>query len=422
MRRLSYFLVLLPALCLPRAKVWSREKNYIHYRWEQGFTAINGYALCHDWNGYIWIGTENGVMRFNGYDFRLYTSRDGLPDNEVFGFIENNDGRLWLLPFANTLAYIRTDVIYNEATDTSLRKYKLASCPLFIYFDAEGTSWIYEQGILTRHTAKGQVQKIRSIDGIPLANKWVKYWLGPGQELMALVDDRIYRWGNKAFHQVSTLPFEVKGYTYADSSLICDFQSGKQIQYRDTAGSLVMDIKNTSVLKSAGTLRIVRLSREELGIGTDAGFYIYNTGSLHITDSFLTGCRVNAILSARDGAIWLGTTGKGIYRFMTTPVKSVKGIPEQAPILYIRGTDKGMYGTTDRSELIQAVWSSRGLMEKLRNDIINPNPSYRQYVFIARNRRGQWLSFGQNTKCDLRRHPQRTDGLLQRQATRPGAG
>jgi len=392
MCRLSYLITLLPALCLPQAKLWSRETNYIHYRWEQGFTAINGYALCQDRNGYIWIGTENGLMRFNGYDFKLYTTRDGLPDNEIFGFIEDKDGRLWLLPFANTLAYIRNGIIYNESTDTALRSNKLASCPVCVYFDGDGTSWIQERSVLTRHTTKGYVQKITQIDGLSLASG-AKFWVNAKKELTVLLEGRMYCWRNNAFHRLGTLPFYAQIYAYADSVMICDFQIGKQAQFRNTPDSFIISVKNIPVLDSSGGKRIIRLSRDELGIGTDVGFYIFNIHSRLITDSFLTGCRVGAILSARDGAIWLGTTGKGIYRFLTTPVKSVKGTPEQATILYIRGTDKGMYATTDRSELIRAACNSRDLIETLSVGRMNPGSTYRHYVFMTRNSRGQWLCF-----------------------------
>lgn len=36
-------------------------------------------ALLQDSDGYMWIGTYGGLSRFNGRDFKTYTSEDGLP-------------------------------------------------------------------------------------------------------------------------------------------------------------------------------------------------------------------------------------------------------------------------------------------------------------------------------------------------------
>src|SRR4051812_39741818 len=41
--------------------------------------------LIEDYNGYLWMGTEGGgLARFDGREFKVYTTRDGLLANEVF--------------------------------------------------------------------------------------------------------------------------------------------------------------------------------------------------------------------------------------------------------------------------------------------------------------------------------------------------
>ena len=102
-------------------KTYAQSYNSINYRWEQGFTASAGYNIKEDRNGYIWIGTENGLMRFNGHDFKTYTTRDGLSDNEVVSMQEDSRGRLWLFPFTNSICFIDHGKIHNAANNAFLK-------------------------------------------------------------------------------------------------------------------------------------------------------------------------------------------------------------------------------------------------------------------------------------------------------------
>ncbi len=50
-------------------------------------------------NGYIWLGTHSGG--FNKFDklsgkFTRYTTRNGLPNDVVFGILEDDQGNLWI--------------------------------------------------------------------------------------------------------------------------------------------------------------------------------------------------------------------------------------------------------------------------------------------------------------------------------------
>ena len=49
-------------------------------------------------NGIIWVGTREGFYRFNEQEkqFKRYTTANGLPNNVVYGILEDTFGRLWL--------------------------------------------------------------------------------------------------------------------------------------------------------------------------------------------------------------------------------------------------------------------------------------------------------------------------------------
>jgi ligand-binding sensor domain-containing protein len=53
-------------------------------------------ALCQDRNGYLWVGTEAGLSRYNGYRFDHFMEADGQPIGHVRTIMEMTDGTLWI--------------------------------------------------------------------------------------------------------------------------------------------------------------------------------------------------------------------------------------------------------------------------------------------------------------------------------------
>lgn len=69
-----------------------------HYSVENGLSHRQVNAIFQDSRGFVWIGTPNGLNRFDGYAFRHYTKeKDGLPFNYIQEIAEDADGWLWLV-------------------------------------------------------------------------------------------------------------------------------------------------------------------------------------------------------------------------------------------------------------------------------------------------------------------------------------
>lgn len=67
-----------------------------HYTTADGLPSDRIRALHYDSTGALWVGTDEGLARFDGRAFRVFTTAHGLPGAAVQAIIESQDGLLWV--------------------------------------------------------------------------------------------------------------------------------------------------------------------------------------------------------------------------------------------------------------------------------------------------------------------------------------
>jgi len=95
-------------LCLCLAS-WARIGNQYNINIYNGLPSNNVYNLVKDHNGYLWIATDNGILKYNGYTFRLFNLQDGLSNADIWFPFEDKGGRMWLGSIADEIGYIYKD-------------------------------------------------------------------------------------------------------------------------------------------------------------------------------------------------------------------------------------------------------------------------------------------------------------------------
>jgi PAS domain S-box-containing protein len=63
---------------------------------DRGLVNMAVTRLAQDHQGALWVGTENGLYRFDGHRFLRFTTNEGLPNNRITAIHEGPDGTLWV--------------------------------------------------------------------------------------------------------------------------------------------------------------------------------------------------------------------------------------------------------------------------------------------------------------------------------------
>ena len=68
------------------------------YSTADGLSSDHINAIARDSRGFLWFTTDEGLARFNGYEFNTYGRPNGLPSDAISDFLETRSGVYWLRP------------------------------------------------------------------------------------------------------------------------------------------------------------------------------------------------------------------------------------------------------------------------------------------------------------------------------------
>src|ERR1700751_4217673 len=86
-------------ICLSRAAGAQTINPYESISVEQGLSQGMVFDILQDKEGFIWIATKNGLNRYDGYSFTVFTNdpynQHSLSSNTVLALFEDSKGRIW---------------------------------------------------------------------------------------------------------------------------------------------------------------------------------------------------------------------------------------------------------------------------------------------------------------------------------------
>jgi hypothetical protein len=121
------------------------QTNTKHFTQENSVISNTVYASLSDSRGYMWFSTDQGVTRYDGFEFVNYTIDEGLTDNEVFKLFEDSKKRIWFLTYNGKPCYFQNDSIHNPENTPFLKNFTNKIFFTQVVEDEKGKIWFFKE-------------------------------------------------------------------------------------------------------------------------------------------------------------------------------------------------------------------------------------------------------------------------------------
>lgn len=136
-----------------------------NWRVADGLPYYQIYHISQTKNGYIWLATENGLARFNGFEFENFNTLNtqGLANNRISTLFEDSRGRLWIGHDDGSIT-IRT----NETFSTINLPEQWEQNPVLCFMENQrGTVWAIGHHIQALSFINGQPPELHKLANTP---------------------------------------------------------------------------------------------------------------------------------------------------------------------------------------------------------------------------------------------------------------
>jgi diguanylate cyclase (GGDEF)-like protein len=306
-----------------------------------GLSQQSANTLAQDATGFIWIGTEDGLNRHNGYTIqhvrRVRAQKEGLPDNYIASMQTDSEGHLWVATDGGGLARqtgsTASFTTVPAAAQSGLERIKI------IRFDRSGQLWIgaREGGLAMLDVSRSKVTRWRHdparADSLAsdvvlsvLESRRGGMWIGTdhGLDLVSASSTEVQHVRLRSIARaqpvkVRALLEDEQGAMWigTDAGLVrLDPQTGVERHYRHDASD-----PNSLPADTVNVLHLDRIGR--LWVGTTQGLVLLDRTSGRCdtyqsdpADPFsLPDSNVVSLFEDRGGLLWIGTKFGGVARW-----------------------------------------------------------------------------------------------------------
>ncbi len=292
------------------------------WRPEQGLPDKAVTAILQDQSGYLWIGTTNGLARFDGIHFTTFNSLNTpeLPDNHILGLYENRTGALWVETERGLTCFDHGHLsVFGEKDGLSSERILCAA------EDAAGHLWAGTDAGLNR-LEQGRFTSFFTLEGLPddqinaiatVQNRLI-FATGKGLAEFAGVKFRL-------FNPVSGLPADEIRELQRDGRgnlWLANAAGLWEIRLRESVPDLLHPYQ--------GSVTAFTISRaQKIWLGTANGDLEELAGGNPGRPSAVIAhfpSAISAFCEDREHGLWVGTRGDGLYRLkqsefsLTSPI------------------------------------------------------------------------------------------------------
>ncbi len=313
---------------------------------DDGLPTNQIYALCKDHKGYLWIGTINGLIRYDGYNFKKFThsmtNKRSLSNNAVYKIFEDSFGSLWIGTAGGLNKFNFAKQTFTHYTHNSADRHSISNNIISaIYEDKDRVLWIGTNGgglnrydRATQHFIRYQntltdtncisSNDVTSISGDTNGNLWIGLY-GSGIDKYEKIKIRFTNYRNSAT-DVNSLSSNLVLCVYVDSNndlwIGTEDNGLNKYNYKDDSFVRFLGKPDDPLgLNSRIVFSINEYDKNNLLIGTGNGLNIFDREKEQIfkynynryePEKIFGFSRV--IVKDDAGLIWIGTDAQGIKK------------------------------------------------------------------------------------------------------------
>jgi hypothetical protein len=280
----------------------------IHFHEREGLLCGEIYQLACDNENYIWIASEYGLYRYDGFQFKIFTTNEGLPHNKVIDILVM-DGKVVIVTSQGAVAYFNG------------KRFEPHPLSVVLVEHSQGNRPFPKSLALTEETATLCFSNIGAIE-VNAQGVITKTDSSSLPELLGFVASRC---------KEDTLLLSVSEYIEDQAEQIVShamYKKGK-ISYCQGVSRNFLNYGNLSFSISNGRITHTFLPSKIVSVGfvDSVPYYAYKRGGVSFRlpekrlDLFPNFTITHAI-SDMDGGVWIATENNGLYYLKSLWVKN----------------------------------------------------------------------------------------------------
>ncbi len=285
---------------------------------QSGLTLESISSIVQDHSGYMWIGTNRGLFKYDSEKFERYTQEKtdstSIPHNVITDILVDNDNRVWIATRIGLCTYNRDSREFKQFNYTDKSRAALRNNINQIELDHSGNMWLiddYGLGILNQishqlfkiELSKDEMPQVMHIDKEGIiwigTQKGSVYTLNP-------ISFNIKKVVEGKNNQINTL-FVDSEYIYTGDNI-----NGLQIFKHD--GALVT-FPGSSLLNKKDIRVITPDQKGQIWVGTYDGIYIKNNEQFIKVITNERQKSIYEIYPDRFDGVWIGTWSGGLFHY-----------------------------------------------------------------------------------------------------------
>jgi signal transduction histidine kinase/ligand-binding sensor domain-containing protein len=301
---------------------FSQGLDFHTYTTAEGLLSNNIKFLHQDRNGFLWIGSSEGICVYDGVRFSSFSGEDGLPYSEVYDIAEDSSGTIWLATLHGIRRYVdgRFELIW---PDTSVNGHDFVHS---LMVDPSGALWFAGARGLFRMMGR-DVRQIGAI-GTPAQNP--HFACDGGDIVWIVADHRMWQYSISGNLLTSMGPVP-PGNGYVRSILA----SGDSVLWLLTNSGTLCRVAGSAVMAERRGLMNDAMFLLD---GGEGNFWIGGgEGLLQLSQSgfvsapamhydITSGLPQNLILCGmadREGSLWFGTQKEGLAKLASRHLRTI---------------------------------------------------------------------------------------------------